>query len=149
MKATTDILSEALTQALETMAFLSVGPVADDMRLPAEPILATMRFRGPRYAGTIEILSGAELGRVLAENIGCVQDPDSAETTDAWKEVCNVTCGLVIPAVAESTQDVYDVTVPDVTQDVPSWGQFVIQPGVDVLNAEGFAVAARLKLDKP
>ena len=149
MMATKDILVEALSEAFETMAFLAIGPVDDQMALPHQTLLAQMRFHGPK-SGTIQILGSGELGSILAENIGCVSQPDGSAVQDAWKEICNVTCGLIIPRVADSAADVYNVSVPSVTvgEGVPSWDEFVAAEHSQVLNVEGLAVAARLQVDE-
>ena len=67
----------------------------------------------------------------------------------AWKEVCNVTCGLVIPRIAASEEEVYDVSVPSVRTggQAPAWGPFISQNGSHVVNVEGFATAVRLAID--
>ena len=68
---------------------------------------------------------------------------------DAWKEICNVTAGLVIPMIADSKADVYDATVPvaKTGSDVPRWDDFLGQ-NTYVISVEGFAVAARLTINR-
>jgi hypothetical protein len=148
MRATQDILNEALTEAVGTMAFLSTGPVDDQMVGPDSPVLTEMRFRGPK-SGTLQLFSGLALGRVLAVNIGSLAEADDQAALDAWREVCNVTCGLVIPRIAASEEEVYDVTVPSVRTggQAPGWGPFISQDGSHVVNVEGFAAAVRLAID--
>ena len=145
MMATQDILTEALSEAMETMAFLATGPVDDQAVFPETPVLVEIRFSGAR-TGSIQILSSQALGRVLAENIGCLDRADEQASLDAWKEVCNVTCGLVIPRIAASPADVFDLTVPAVScgEGVPAWNDFVAQGDTRTLSVDGHATAARL-----
>jgi hypothetical protein len=150
MMNASDIATGALSEALEVMAFACTGPVDDKTVAPDVPVLTEMRFAGPKN-GAIRILSGLALGRVLAGNIGCLAEIDDRAALDAWKEVCNVTCGLVIPRIADSTAEVYDVTVPDVKtgMQAPPWEPFVSQPGSRILNVEGYAAAVGLVVDDP
>ena len=148
MTATREILTDALSEVLETMAFLGTGPLDEQTITPDAAVLTEMRFSGPR-SGSIQILSGLSLGRILAQNIGALDEADDQAALDAWKELCNVTCGLVIPRIAASTAEVYDVTVPAVTtgEGAPSWDWFASQPDTCVLNVEGYATAVRLTIN--
>jgi len=53
---------------------------------------------------------------------------------------------LLLPMLASSGGDVFDVTVPAVKtgDDSPRWDEFVEQPNSCILNIEGFLVATRL-----
>jgi len=145
MIKTNYILTEVLTQALEKMAFLTVGPVDEEMTVPDQTVLAQMSFTGPKN-GTIQILAGTEFAELLARNIGALDQADEENGYDALKELCNVTCGLLLPAMACSQKDVFDVTVPKVEPSgkAPKWEQFIEQPDCIVSNVEGYAVASRL-----
>ena len=147
MKAIADVMTEALTETLETMAFCSVNPVTDDMVIPPRLVHVKMSYKGPKE-GCLQILGGWELGRQIAECIGCVEDIEDRFVIDAWKEICNVLSGLVIPAIADSQADIYDITVPVATlkEQVPAWNEFVELSGAQVLNVEGCAVATRLNI---
>jgi two-component system chemotaxis response regulator CheY len=102
---------EALSKALETMAFMTVMPVDDEMIVPEQTIVAEIGFSGMRN-GTVEILAGKDFCKMLAENIGAMDSPDDKSAFDAIKELSNVTCGLFLPMIVSSTADVFDVTVP-------------------------------------
>ncbi len=142
-----EVVAGALAKALETMAFIMVFPDEEDMSIPNETVLAEMMFTGPK-SGIVQVLSGMELGRLMAQNMGCLFEPSQDDVMDAWQELCNVTCGLVIPEVADSEKDVYDVSVPCVKwgHDAPDWQSFTHESHCDVLNVEGQAVAVRLLL---
>lgn len=147
MKETADVMTEALSEALETMAFCSVDPLDEDTVVPSRLVLVEMDYNGPKR-GHLQILGGWELGRQLAENIGCLEAVDDESIVDAWKEICNVISGLVIPVIADSQADIYDITVPVATLDerAPSWEEFTALADTRIVNVEGCAVATRLRV---
>jgi len=143
-----DALAEALVQALETMAFLAVLPIDEEMTIPEKTMLAEISFTGAR-SGTIRILAGLDFCRVLAENISGLSEVDDKSLFDALKEFANVTCGLFLPMVVSSTAEMFDVTVPTARscEDSPQWDEFVADRNSSVLNIEGYAVAAKLIIE--
>lgn len=145
---TTHLLTQALTQALEKMAFTTAIPVDEDMLIPQKTILAEIRFTGAKE-GKIQILAGMDFCKVLAENIAAIEEPDSQSALDAIKELANVTCGLFLPMVVSSTADVFDVTVPEAEScDNPSqWDKFTADKSSSILNIEGHAIAAKLTVE--
>ncbi len=145
MIKTDTMLTDSLAQALETMAFLTIMQLEEDMSAPEKTILAEISFTGPKN-GTIQILAGLDFCRILAENIGALTEVSDEICYDALKELSNVTCGLLLPMLASSQTDVFDVTVPAVKtgDDSPRWDEFVEQPNSYKLNIEGFLVAIRL-----
>lgn len=145
MIETGTILTDSLAQALETMAFLTIMPLEEDTAAPEKTISAEISFTGPKN-GTIQILAGLDLCRILAENIGALTEVNDETCYDALKELSNVTCGLLLPMLASSQTDVFDVTVPAVKtgDDSPRWDEFVERPNSCILNIEGFLVATRL-----
>ena len=140
-----NILPQALIQALETMAFMTVMPIEDDMTIPEKTILAEINFTGPKN-GTIQILAGLNFAKLLAENISNLTEADDKASRDALKELANVTCGLILPMVASSTADAFDITVPTVKSldNTPQWDEFAAERNSCVSNIEGYAVAAKL-----
>ncbi len=163
MIETDNILTDALMQALETMAFLTIMPLEEDMAAPEKTVLAEISFTrrdaastpietrrtGPKN-GTIQILAGLDFCRILAENISALTEVNDETCYDALKELSNVTCGLLLPMLASSRADVFDVTVPTLKtgNDSPRWDEFVEQPNSRILNIEGFLVATRLIMKK-
>ncbi len=145
MIETQNILVQAIDEALETMAFLTIIPEEEGMMIPERVILAEMSFSGPSN-GTIQILAGPDFAEIVAENIGAMEEATDALRFDAMKELANVTCGLVIPKVATARSDVFDLTVPAIKayDEAPSWNEFVSQEGSFVSNVEGYAVATKL-----
>lgn len=145
---TTAIIKEAVSQALEKMAFLIVMPPED---LPAPPITITaeISFSGP-ISGTIRTAAGIDFAKVLAENISGMTELTEAQCIDVLKELVNVTCGLVLPMITTDETDVFDLTVPELTrtEERLHWDQFISQDDVTVLNIEGWPLATRLIINK-
>jgi len=148
MIETGTIVTQALSEALETMAFLTILPIDEDILAPEEAILAEMSFTGPK-SGTVQILAGLDFAKILAENIGALDEVKDENAFDALKELANVICGLVLPAVASSQANVFDVTIPTIKNgdETPSWDQFVDDQASCVSNIEGFLVATRLIIE--
>jgi two-component system chemotaxis response regulator CheY len=144
---TENLSVDALSQALETMAFMSVLPIDDQMVIPQQTIMAEIGFSGMRN-GTIQILAGKNFCKMLAENIGALDCPDDLSSLDALKELSNVTCGLFLPMIVSSTADVFDVTVPKSKScdDSSQWKEFTSDKNTNVVNVEGHAVAIRLNV---
>ena len=140
-----NILTDSLAQALEIMAFLTIMPPEDDMTAPEQAVLAEISFTGPKN-GTIQILAGLDFCRILAENIGALTEVSDETCHDALKELSNVTSGLLLPILASSKTDVFDITIPTIKKGDGSlkWNEFVEQPNACILNIEGYLVATRL-----
>lgn len=144
---TESLLIDSLEQALEKMAFLTIVPTEEDIAAPEETILAEISFTGPQK-GTLQLLAGLDLCKILAKNIAALTDANGEACYDALKELSNVTCGLIIPKLACSQADVFDLTIPRIKNEgnCPSWNEFAEQPDTYVLDIEGYLVAARLTL---
>lgn len=138
-------VSEGLVRALETMAFLTAMPMEDDLEVPGETILAEMDFMGPRN-GSIQIISGLDFGRILAENIGNLESPRKEDACDALRELSNVTCGLFLPKLTSTTAESFTVSVPrlQTCDDSSQWHAFVADDTSLVANIEGHLVGTRL-----
>lgn len=145
MIETANLLTEVLSQALETMAFMDVMPDEEDLPTPDNTILAEINFTGPKH-GTLEILAGLDLAKIFAENIGALDDADDEDAFDAIRELSNVTCGLLLPMIAAELSDVFDMTVPTVKSgnETPQWSEFVSDSCV--LNVEDHLVAIKLSM---
>ena len=145
MIETENILTDALTQALETMAFMTIMPPEEDIAAPEKAILAEISFTGPKN-GTIQIFAGLDFCKILAENIGALTEVNDETCYDALKELSNVTCGLLLPTLASSQEDVFDITIPTIKNDddCSKWNEFAAQPNTCILNIEGYLVATRL-----
>jgi hypothetical protein len=149
MIETKKVLVDALEQTLETMAFLAIGPLEEDMSIPEKPILAEISFTGPK-SGTIQLFADLEFCRILAENIGALTEVNDETCYDTLKELSNVTSGLLLSLISSSEAEVFDITIPTIkkSNDSPTWNEFIEQPDTSVLNVEGNLLAARLILNK-
>lgn len=146
MIETTNLLTDALAQALETMAFMSRMPLEEDLPIPDETLSAKISFNGPKN-GTLEILAGMDFAKILAENIGALDEVEDEYARDAMKELSNVTCGLILPMIADELSNVFDMTVPTVknSNDSPQWEGFASKSCV--LNIENYMVAIKLTMN--
>ena len=141
-------LTESVCEALETMAFMIVEPPEGDLPTPTEGVKAEMDFMGPQ-AGTVELMAGFELIEAMAANFMGIEpdDPEAQEKcTDAFKELLNVICGILLPKLANSPGEIFDITVPESRQfsDPQEWETFTIQPGVTVMECDGCSLAFKV-----
>lgn len=142
---TSDILVEALTQALETSAFLTVMPSQEQPDPPQRFFQVQMHFKGPA-CGTLQIVTSFELGRILAQNIMGAESTDDDIAIDAIKELANVTCGLLFPMLVSSENDLFDATLPEVQEfkDSEQWESLTRQNGAIILDVEGLPILVSL-----
>jgi chemotaxis protein CheY-P-specific phosphatase CheC len=142
---TENILTEAISSALEKMAFLSILPIEEEMVPPRDTFLSEIHFTGPQ-SGTIQILAGTDFAMLLADNMSAGQDTDTEACLDVFRELSNVTCGLLLPVMSRSPEDIFDITVPTVAagQNTPSWSEFTADQNCIVLNVENYLVAIKL-----
>ena len=105
------LITRALAQALERMAFLDVLPCPESPEMPTDCIQAEIRFHGS-VSGSIQIAAGLAFARELASNMGLMEGPTEFHCLDAVGELVNVTCGLVLPMLARPDADVFDVSIP-------------------------------------
>lgn len=146
------VMAEALTEALETMAFMIAAAPEEPMPEPVDSVLVRMNFTGPLH-GTTELAASGEFMQMLAANVMGV-DPDDPEAhvqgTDAFKELLNTTCGVLLPMLATSPEDVFHVTIPESEEifGCDRWQHFIDQPGVTVLDVDTYPVALRITLNQ-
>jgi chemotaxis protein CheY-P-specific phosphatase CheC len=143
---TEHLLIDAISNALEKMAFLAVLPIEEEILPPQDLLLSEIHFSGPQ-SGTIRILAGSDFASLLAENMSAGQDTDTEACLDVFRELSNVTCGLLLPVLSCCQDDVFDITVPVVMKSdkTPAWTEFTAQD-CHILNVENNLVAVRLIL---
>ena len=126
---------------------MEILSIEEDMPAPADVFLTKIEFRGPQK-GSIEILAGAEFAETLAENFAALDEVTREDRQDALQELANVTCGLVTPMIAADLADVFDLTLPTISDcDGPSkWDAFVTDEEGCVMNVEGHMIAAKLSI---
>ncbi len=147
-----DILADSFAKTIETMAFMMALPPEDILDSPDEAVLVHMDFTGP-VSGHIELAAGIDVVISAAANImGLeVDDPLAKEKgVDAFKEILNTTCGILLPRLASSPNDVFDVTIPqaEMLESKHRWNNYVDQPDVIMLDIEYHPVAARMVISK-
>lgn len=141
------IISDALAQALECMAFLDALPACqDDMELPAPAVAAEIGFSGT-VTGAISMIASKEFAAMFAENMSGMEDIEDDQCIDAIQELLNVTCGLVIPMVSSDPACEFDLTVPHLIDEPDNWQEFLSRDDVAVIDIEDHLVAVRLAFD--
>ncbi len=147
-KLNVDILANAVSQALEMMAFMVTLPMEDELPIPQESIMVHMDFTGP-LSGRAELLAGRDLVRQLAANVMGI-DPDDPladeKSIDAFKEMLNTTLGVMLPLITRDPSDIFDVSLPQANlyQSPAEWQYFVNQAGVMVVDIESHPLAIHL-----
>ncbi len=145
-----NILAEAFSEALETMAFMMVMPLEEELPIPHEMVKVSMQFTGP-VSGTVEIMGGKDFLVAMAANVLGI-DPEDEEVqtkgVDAFREILNTTCGVLLPKLASSPADVFNVTLPadESFAGQEHWQKFIGQQGTTVLDVDGNPLACRLSL---
>ncbi len=148
LETSENLLQESLSEALETMAFMMAMPPEDELPVPEQGTMVWMDFSG-RVSGRVELLAGTEFIEMAAANI-MGADPDDelvqSKGVDAFKEILNTTCGVLLPKLADSPKDIFDVTVPESEDfsDPQQWTDYIGQEGVVVLDVDGFFLALRM-----
>ncbi|MBN2064705.1 MAG: chemotaxis protein CheX [Sedimentisphaerales bacterium] len=147
-----DVLAEAFAQTIETMAFMMALPVEDILESPCEAVMVSMDFKGP-ISGHIELAAGIDVVICAAANImGLEQDDPLAREkgVDAFKEILNTTCGILLPRLASSPDDIFDVTIPqsEIIENKNNWQNYVDQPDVIMMDIDFKPVAARMVISR-
>jgi chemotaxis protein CheY-P-specific phosphatase CheC len=147
-KVNEDLLMESLSEALETMAFMSPMPPEEPMPAPSESILVTIRFNGPQE-GIIELLAGKDFATALAANVmgEDSNDPEVSERgIDAMKELLNTTCGVIVPKLVDSPKDVYNISVPQsqLFSSPEQWDEYIAQPGATIYDVDSNPVVVKI-----
>lgn len=143
-------LVEAAGEALEAMAFMFVMPLEETLPIPEESVQVEMSFTGP-MEGKVCFRGGTDFVSLIAVNaLGLEPGDEGAQGkgVDAFKELLNTTCGLLLPKMASSLADVFHVTVPEATtyDTEVSWREFVQQAGTVVVDVDGEPLAMRMEL---
>ena len=143
-----NIIKESISQALEKVAFLEVMQPEDENKAPEDVIVAEIGFVG-HISGRIQIASEREFVTAFAENMCGMDDLTSEQYDDALKELANITCGLVLPMLAESEKEDFNMTVPYLTTLAPpKWQDFVAEEDTVLLEVEGHLICVKLEIHK-
>ncbi len=148
LETTENLIVESLSETLETMAFMTAMPPEEEAPKPTQSVLVDIEFNGPT-SGKVELLGGTDFLKTLTANVmGIDEDDEEAQSKsiDAFKELVNTTCGVLLPRLASSPADMFDVTVPQAHEfdNTQGWDNFVAQENVTILDVDDYPVAVRL-----
>jgi len=143
---TMSIIKESVSQALEKIAFFEVTPPDEECGEPDDVIVAEIDFVG-HVSGRIQIASEREFVRSFAENMCGMEDLTDEQYDDALKELANITCGLVLPMLAESQKEEFNMAVPYLTTlSPPKWQDFIAEDDTVLLEVEGHPLCVKLEI---
>jgi len=138
-------LEQALSDALETMAFITPLPPGDESPPRGPIVLSRIEYRGAAN-GALELACAQAFGAMLVANLlGCPADgPDASQrAADALRELINVTCGTILRGSDAIAVGVVEMSVPTQgTFDLEDWNNF-IAAGAIVMDADGHKLALR------
>jgi hypothetical protein len=149
---TTDFV-EGLAYAMETLAFVCLGP-ADDRTVPALPVHCTMTCGGRGPAMRLHMIAPISLGHVVAANMLGTEptDPHAADRAlDSLREIMNVSCGaLCARAAADAPTEAIELGLPESAAldaaDAPArWESALARPDTQILDADGHVIAVWLE----
>ena len=132
-------LAEALSEALETMAFIS-PEMQEDSEEPVEARVVSVAFHGAGGNGCLTLAAPRKFGEMVAAN--CDADPSAADADDALKELANVTCGLLLRKRVGGAAG-FEMSPPVVGSEQDA----VLDGDVVRFKAEGHAIVARVTSD--
>ncbi len=140
--------TEAVAEALETMAFVAPMPAEPDALPTAPAIVARIEFSGP-MRGVLELAGPQQLGNMLAANVLGIDSADAeaqAKGLDALRETVNVACGVLLGKLPTDGQR-FEMNVPQIVDFDPAtqWREFV-SGGSMILDADGCVLAVRVRL---
>ncbi len=128
MKQTQSIFLEVVKQVLERFAFMfsEIDDEARFVEVEGPFLYASITFSGNRQA-VISLTAQESLCKEMACNILGVEpsEIDAEAGSDALKELANVVCGELIPALY-GNKEVFDLTVPSAYRiDSGKWQELV------------------------
>lgn len=148
LKTTNAPMVEAFAQVLETMAFISLSPIAAPHEGPPDTLLTAIDFTGP-FSGAVELVASEEFAVTLAANVlgSSRADPNAADRArDAVKELVNVTCGALLSKLGHTCRKPFEVGIPRIAAFDPSqWQAFLASPDSAAFDADGHTVALRVR----
>lgn len=150
LKNSEALANETLVEAMETMAFISLMPPADEPVMPPDAVKLRMPFSGPS-SGQLELLASETLGKNIAETIFADEDEKGdpiQQAHDSLRELMNVISGLILSKhSAEPGEKNYDMSLPEEGPVTPEdWNDIIKDKNTTVLDADGQLVALRVKV---
>jgi len=139
-------LEQALSDALETMAFITPLPPGDESPPRGPIVLSRIEYRGAAN-GALELACAQAFGAMLVANLlGCPADgPDASQrAADALRELINVTCGTILRSSDAIALGVIEMGVPtQAAFDLADWDAFIGARAL-LVDADGHKLALRL-----
>lgn len=151
--ARNDSAIEAISAALETMAFITPFPPENPLADPSSPVLTRIEFRSAQRSGAIELLCDRQLGNLLAANLLGIMpdDPEAIERAgDALCELANIACGSMLrqggaAAPGADAAGFVDMSLPRQDSIGPEGWNAFLNDGATLLDAEGLPLAIRYR----
>ncbi|HNR12075.1 MAG TPA: chemotaxis protein CheX [Thermodesulfobacteriota bacterium] len=113
------ILRTVAAEMLEGLAFIFAVPAEEDIgETDSESLLiANVSFSGPFSGGVVVLVSKNALPELAANMLGVDTGEDISveQQQDALKELLNVICGNLLPAVA-GNREIFHIGVPAIIQ---------------------------------
>ncbi len=147
-----DLVAKTASETLENLAFVFSFPKTESDAPPetAGAVLCKIGFSGP-FSGVLDMsITEGCLAELAANMLGIDEEEISAEQkADAVKEVINVICGNLLPAVA-GTRALFDLDAPETTDELTESIGRGLQPAARAfLELEEGTCALRLSVDSP
>lgn len=135
------LLASTAVAALETMAFFCCDAAQPDAPWPEDALQIRMSFKG-HVSGTVTLLAGRFFGQRLASNalgVGVEDDEAVSRAEDSLKELMNVVVGMMMPRLARTEADVFDLSLPTAEAFDAAWGwnDVAERPDACAIDAEG------------
>lgn len=108
-----ETLRSVAEKTIEDLAFMFAIPEEDPQPAIVDERSAVVEFEGP-MSGTFKLTVSSDMLPVLAANMLGLEDASAStpdQQDDALKELANVLCGNLLPAIA-GTEPVFDVHAP-------------------------------------
>jgi chemotaxis protein CheY-P-specific phosphatase CheC len=115
-KQNSEILSRVAVDTLEQLAFLFSFPDDEQVKTDVDSAVAAhVSFSGPFSGALVITVSPQVLIELTANMLGvdCEEGTTSDQKDDALKEMINVICGNLLPAIA-GKKAVFDIDVPKI-----------------------------------
>ncbi len=144
-----ELLTGAMADALETMAFISPLPWEGDVPAPPERgLVVSIRHHTDRTR-TCRLMAGERFALHLAANVLGVAEGDHDATEramDALKELMNVVSGALLRAAHVTSSAVLALDLPCVESIVEPgrWRDLLGAPGTVCFDADGHFIAIGL-----
>lgn len=140
------LIAQAFADVLEQLAFIAPLPPDGPAPVPQDPVRLAIELSN---IGTLELVAGEAFGLLLASSLLGTQpsDPEAAaRATDAMKELMNVAAGAVASKIADFEHQAVEMGIPTVGPfEAGQWQAFAAAPDACALDADGHAIAFRLR----